>query len=1454
MFFSNFAFTETIYYLNMKHHLLVTMTCAAMYAVALPASADKQWIDITDQYVSNPGFDGNSLTGWTYEATAGGRGAACEAMEFWNGTFNIHQTVTGLQQGRYRLSVNAYFRCQDNDNGYSTYLNGNENITGLMYAGSHEQKLVSVYSWSSSSSFSTGTWSPGWVSPKVWFPNSMESGTEAFSQGAYMNEMEFDHEGGDLVIGLKNETFNYNNWCLFDNFKLEYYGEVTPVTSIALTPDGGTLVVGETRQLTATVTPADATIRKLDWTSSNTDVATVDQNGRVTTLDEGEVTITAMATDGSDVVAEATFTVEHNKATAGSIIINEVMSANVDQFVSPAFNFDGWVELYNPTDKAVELSGLYFSDDDTNLRQWYTPNTIGTVPAHGYKTVWFDSNGINTNQATFKLSLDGGSLYISNANGEILAEATYPEAMERISYARTTDGGDTWGLTATPTPGASNSMAEFASEQLEAPTADTDSRLFTNPFEVHVTIPAGATLRYTQDGTLPTLANGETSEDGIFPVSTTTSLRFRLFESGKLASTVTTRSYIYKDKEYALPIVSVVTDPTFLYDDSLGVYVRGTNGRPGNGQSTACNWNMDWERPANLSWITTDNEMGINQDVDFQMCGGWSRAYTPHSFKLKGSKEYGGNKNLDYPFFTAKPYIRNRTLQIRNGGNDTQCRIKDAALQTIIQTSGVDIDGQSYQPVHEFINGQYIGVLNVREPNNKHYVYANYGWDDDMIDQFEMSPDSGYVQMCGNDEAFNTWYSLSANAADEATYEEINKLVDIDEYVNYMAMEFYLGGTDWPQNNIKGFRQSPEGRFRFVTFDLDGALSSNNAINSFMSRQTWTFDQLYGCPINRITAEIKLVTIFKNMLQNDTFKKRFIDTYCLMGGSVFEANRCSEIIDSLTAIAGPQMALNNESPYSTSDWMKKSLANRLSTATNALCNYSGMGLNASDAQTATLSSSVPGASLYVNGIEVPAGYFNGHLFAPVTLKAEAPAGYTFRGWKDKNASMRAIFKTGALWNYYDQGSLDGADWTSVDYQKTEWKSGYSPLGYGKDGLKTTISYGSDANNKRPTYYFRHNIYLSDDPTASDAFKLEYKVDDGFIVYVNGTEAGRYNMTESGYNAYSTTYAVGNPDSGTMELSASLFKKGNNVIAVEVHNNSASSSDIYWDATLYTTMGSSNSSSYYSTDPEIEMPTGQFNLIADYAPMDDALNKGITPVRINEISAANDIFVNDYGKKGDWVELYNTTSEPIDVEGMYLTDNLKKLQKCQLTKGESTATTVIPARGYLVVWCDKRDNKRELHASFKLADDGGAVALSAADMSWTDSLSYPAHDAYHTVGRYTDGGNDIYLMSHPTIGKKNILSSYNEFVAHQTPTGIEHNTVTSHSKMTMNYASGQLFLHGRDAKATVEIFTLGGQKVATVVVNMNSGLGFVPTSTLQAGCYVAKAISEAGNTATCKFAK
>ena len=79
----------------------------------------------------------------------------------------------------------------------------------------------------------------------------------------------------------------------------------------------------------------------------------------------------------------------------------------------------------------------------------------------------------------------------------------------------------------------------------------------------------------------------------------------------------------------------------------------------------------------------------------------------------------------------------------------------------------------------------------------------------------------------------------------------------------------------------------------------------------------------------------------------------------------------------------------------------------------------------------------------------------------------------------------------------------------------------------------------------------------------------------------------------------------------------------------------------------------------STDEEFEMPEGEsLDLMAVFENKSAAERaaEGISPIRINEISAANSIYVNDYYKKDDWVELYNTTDEDIDVAGMYLTDN------------------------------------------------------------------------------------------------------------------------------------------------------------------------------------------------------
>ena len=127
---------------------------------------------------------------------------------------------------------------------------------------------------------------------------------------------------------------------------------------------------------------------------------------------------------------------------ATTIVINEVMASNTGSVMSPAINFDSWIELYNPSDQAINDARYYLSDDPSNLTRWKMPNDIGTIPAKGFLVVWLGSDDIKSNQAPFKLDCDGGVICLSDQSGTLVASASYPEAMSRTAYARTADGKD----------------------------------------------------------------------------------------------------------------------------------------------------------------------------------------------------------------------------------------------------------------------------------------------------------------------------------------------------------------------------------------------------------------------------------------------------------------------------------------------------------------------------------------------------------------------------------------------------------------------------------------------------------------------------------------------------------------------------------------------------------------------------------------------------------------------------------------------------------------------------------------------------------------------------------------------------------------------------------------------------------------------------------------------------
>ena len=1087
------------------------------------------------------------------------------------------------------------------------------------------------------------------------------------------------------------------------------------------------------------------------------------------------------------------------------LYINEIQVTNIDMFMDPSVNFGGWIELFNPTSSNISIVGYFISDDPNDLRKWRLPSGSGTVPANGYKNLWFDHYDTGNKyskeaykQVPFKLKYEGGAIYLSDTNGNLIVSKTYPPAVQRCSYARLTDGSDEWDYTSTPTPEASNDGSTFASVQLEPPVVDRDATVFSTPFTFHVAIPEGATLRYTVDGSAPTLNNSRVSANGTFTLSNKTVVyRFRLFQNGYLPSAVVTRSFIYKDRDYYLPIVSVVTDEHNLYDDEIGCYTIGTNGISGQGVSYLTNRNRSWERPVNFEYLVPDEAdegaflMAVNQECDFEVCGGFSRnLYAPAaSFRLKSDKYYQGQNFLPYSFFEEKPFIKSKSVVIRNGGNNGYSRLKDAAIHAIIIRSGFHVDCQATQPAHIFINGAYQFMFNVREPNHKHHGYSNYGIDTDEMDQFEINSVQGYVQKTGDDVAFRKWMSLATqlgkNPTNDDLYEQICEMVDIDEYCNYMAAECYVGCGDWltNSNNVKGYRSRQDGKFHLIFMDLDSGFGSTSMISSLASRRN---DSRYD------TGKNFLIDIFLNMLEYEPFRKRFIDAFCIVGGSVYEPEHVKNVVNTMRDRAYKAMDF---------DGLTSDLTNSASGLISAINSNSNRNariesvrsyfkLNSSDAYTLNLSSNIAGATLQINGQEVPMNRFAGTLFAPATLSAHAPAGYRFQGWllddsSDALTDVTTLFDTSDDWDYYDQGSLDGQNWKALDYDADAWSRGAGPYGYGNVGIRgsadytTTLDYGSDASKKRPTYYFRKNLYLSQTPTTDDVYQFTYYVDDGFVAYVNGTEIGRYLIDGTpSYSTYTTTYVGSTAATATITIPNELLHKGDNIIAVEVHNTSATSSDIFWGASCL--HGKRLDSSVVGIEPDLplsDLEAHTATLIATFEPLaeEELLADLAMPLKVNEVSAGNSVFINDHFKKNDWIELYNNTDTDLDAAGLYVSDNIKSPNKYQIPTGPEL-NTVVPAHGFLVLWADKLEDLTQLHTTFKLSNSDEQLVVITSSLEFvennaaffeqhpdiryfSDALLYDAHAGDQSVGRYPDGSKDFYRMDRPTIASANSLRTY-----------------------------------------------------------------------------------------------
>ena len=156
---------------------------------------------------------------------------------------------------------------------------------------------------------------------------------------------------------------------------------------------------------------------------------------------------------------------------------------------------------------------------------------------------------------------------------------------------------------------------------------------------------------------------------------------------------------------------------------------------------------------------------------------------------------------------------------------------------------------------------------------------------------------------------------------------------------------------------------------------------------------------------------------------------------------------------------------------------------------------------------------------------------------------------------------------GASWKYLDNGTNQSTAWTGTGFNDAAWAAGNGQLGYGDGDEATIVSYGPDINNKFITTYFRKTISISD-PGIFTTITGSVKRDDGVAIYINGVEVYRNNLaTGAAYTTLATLASDDGATAQTFSFSPSAFVSGNNIIAVEIHQNAVTSSDISFDLEL-----------------------------------------------------------------------------------------------------------------------------------------------------------------------------------------------------------------------------------------------------------------------------------------------
>lgn len=335
-------------------------------------------------------------------------------------------------------------------------------------------------------------------------------------------------------------------------------------------------------------------------------------------------------------------------------------------------------------------------------------------------------------------------------------------------------------------------------------------------------------------------------------------------------------------------------------------------------------------------------------------------------YKGVSNTEDGTESKLNYDLFdgyAVNSKGQNITefsrLLLRNSGNDCgNSYIRDAYMQRVSRT--LNLDTMAYAPVLVFINGDFWGIYNARERYSGDYVQSHYGINKDNValiesdySQVHTNQNAPFIVSSGLDndaDDFNDLVSFikSNSMTVSRNYQYVTSKLDIDSFIDMYVSRLYFSARDWPENNIKVWRNratdDPSGfdnKWHFTLLDMDMGISFfTDANNTTENSNFFGWIDATGCVVGNIMHAL---------IKNGSFKKQFLARFYEVLNEIYVPAWMEAELDKIVDERAPILYLQTQrwgastSAYNTSvSNMRKFVNNRYRYAIQYLCSYFGI--------------------------------------------------------------------------------------------------------------------------------------------------------------------------------------------------------------------------------------------------------------------------------------------------------------------------------------------------------------------------------------------------------------------------------------------------------------------------------------------------------------------------------